>query len=57
MKTAVRTLIHFANTYRQLIDYLDFIEQCRDDDQEATFIDTCDRIRQDGLTCFYQVFP
>lgn len=56
MKTAVRTLIQFANTYLQLLGYPDFIEQHRDDDQGATFIDTCDRIRQDGLTCFYQTF-
>jgi hypothetical protein len=57
MKAAVKTLIQFANTYLQLLGYPDFIEQRRDDDQGATFIDTCDRIRQDGLTGFYQAFP
>jgi hypothetical protein len=57
MKAVVKTLIEFANTYLQLLGYPDFIEQRRDDDQGATFIDTCDRIRQDGLTGFYQAFP
>ncbi|WP_135806836.1 hypothetical protein [Halorussus marinus] len=57
MKAAVKTLIQFANAYLQLLGYPDFIEQHREDDQGATFIDTCDRIRQTGLTGFYQVFP
>jgi len=57
MKAAVKTLIQFANAYLQLLGYPDFIEQRREDDEGATFIDTCDRIRQTGLTGFYQVFP
>lgn len=57
MKAAVRRLIRFSNEYLQLLGYQDFIEQHRDDEQGARFTDTCDRIRQDGLTCFYQTFP
>lgn len=57
MKAAVRTLVRFTNEYLQLLGYQDFIEQRRSDEQRASFIDTCDRIWQDGLTCLYQVFP
>lgn len=57
MKAAVRTLVRFINEYLQLLGYENFLGQRRDDEKKSSFVDTCDRIRQDGLTYLYQEFP